>query len=94
MTKLNISYKYDIVLWLSFTKTFLWYLLYEFSMKQLRERVMKLKEDQDRIYHLTRTEGMPSINWGNMMDEKLVRNMLVYPPAMVDPPSPVRVFSI
>ncbi|KAM4530554.1 periplakin [Odontesthes bonariensis] len=43
----------------------------EQDMKQLRERVMKLKEDQDRIYHLTRTEGMPSINWGNMMDEKL-----------------------
>ncbi|KAM9745636.1 periplakin [Menidia menidia] len=43
----------------------------EQDMKQLRERVMKLKEDHDRIYHLTRTEGMPSINWGNMMDEKL-----------------------
>uniref|UniRef100_A0A7N6AD39 Periplakin n=1 Tax=Anabas testudineus TaxID=64144 RepID=A0A7N6AD39_ANATE len=41
------------------------------SMKQLRERVMKLKEDHDRIYHLVRTEGMPSVNWGNMMDEKL-----------------------
>ncbi|XP_067427212.1 periplakin [Thunnus thynnus] len=43
----------------------------EQDMKQLRERVMKLREDHDRIYHLTRTEGMPSINWGNMMDEKL-----------------------
>lgn len=42
------------------------------SMKQLRERVMKLREDYDHIYHLSRTEGMPSINWGNMMDEKLV----------------------
>lgn len=41
------------------------------DMRQLRERVMKLKEDHDRIYHLTRSEGMPSINWGNMMDEKL-----------------------
>uniref|UniRef100_A0A7N6FIG6 Desmoplakin SH3 domain-containing protein n=1 Tax=Anabas testudineus TaxID=64144 RepID=A0A7N6FIG6_ANATE len=41
------------------------------DMKQLRERVMKLKEDHDRIYHLVRTEGMPSVNWGNMMDEKL-----------------------
>lgn len=44
-----------------------------FSMRQLRVRVMKLKEDHDRIYHLVRTEGMPSINWGNMMDEKLVQ---------------------
>ncbi|XP_028267367.1 periplakin [Parambassis ranga] len=41
------------------------------DMRQLRERVMKLREDHDRIYHLTRTEGVPSINWGNMMDEKL-----------------------
>uniref|UniRef100_A0A665U5B8 Uncharacterized protein n=1 Tax=Echeneis naucrates TaxID=173247 RepID=A0A665U5B8_ECHNA len=40
-------------------------------MIQLRERVMKLREDHDRIYHLIRTEGKPSINWGNMMDEKL-----------------------
>ncbi|KAJ4932725.1 hypothetical protein JOQ06_011140 [Pogonophryne albipinna] len=43
----------------------------EKDMRQLREKVMKLKEDHDRIYHLTRTEGLPSINWGNMMDEKL-----------------------
>ncbi|XP_019959899.1 periplakin [Paralichthys olivaceus] len=41
------------------------------DMRQLRERVMKLREDHDRIYHLVRTEGMPSINWGNMMDEKM-----------------------
>ncbi|XP_034395443.1 periplakin [Cyclopterus lumpus] len=43
----------------------------EKDMRQLREKVLKLKEDHDRIYHLTRTEGKPSINWGNMMDEKL-----------------------
>ncbi|XP_037333023.2 periplakin [Pungitius pungitius] len=43
----------------------------EKDMRQLREKVVKLKEDYDRIYHLTRTEGKPSINWGNMMDEKL-----------------------
>ncbi|AWP18277.1 putative periplakin [Scophthalmus maximus] len=43
----------------------------EQDMRQLRERVMKLREDHDRIYHLIRTEGMPSINWGNMMDEKM-----------------------
>ena len=44
-----------------------------FSMKQLRDRVMKLREDHDHIYHLTRSEGMPSVNWGKIMDEKLVR---------------------
>lgn len=43
----------------------------EQDMKQLHKRVMKLKEDRDRIYQLIRTEGKPSINWGNMMDEKL-----------------------
>lgn len=43
----------------------------EQDMRQLRERVMKLREDHDRIYHLIRTEGMPTINWGNMIDEKL-----------------------
>lgn len=43
----------------------------EQDMKQLRDRVMKLREDYDHIYHLSRTEGMPTINWGNMMDEKL-----------------------
>lgn len=41
-------------------------------MKQLRDRVFKLREDYDHIYHLSRSEGKPSINWGNMMDEKLV----------------------
>ncbi|XP_054614550.1 periplakin [Dunckerocampus dactyliophorus] len=41
------------------------------DMKQLRERVMKLREDHERIYQLSRTEGVPTINWGNMMDEKL-----------------------
>ncbi|KAJ0000679.1 hypothetical protein NQD34_005699 [Periophthalmus magnuspinnatus] len=40
------------------------------DMKQLRERVLKLREDHDRIYHLIRTEGRPTINWGNMIDEK------------------------
>uniref|UniRef100_A0AAX7UG83 Desmoplakin SH3 domain-containing protein n=1 Tax=Astatotilapia calliptera TaxID=8154 RepID=A0AAX7UG83_ASTCA len=41
------------------------------DMKQLRDRVTKLKEEHGHIYHLVRTEGKPSINWGNMMDEKL-----------------------
>ncbi|XP_032392326.1 periplakin [Etheostoma spectabile] len=43
----------------------------EKDMKQLRGKLMKLKEDHARIYHLVRTEGRPSINWGNIMDEKL-----------------------
>ena len=42
------------------------------SMKQLRERVMKLKEDHDHIYHLTRSDARPSINWGKIIDEKTV----------------------
>lgn len=42
------------------------------SMKQLRDRVMKLREEYDQIYNLTRTEGKPSFNWGSMIDEKLV----------------------
>lgn len=53
------------------------YELCVFSMKQLRVRVTKLKDDADRIYHLVRTEGTPSVNWGNMMDEKLVGNKCV-----------------
>uniref|UniRef100_A0A3B5LYF5 Uncharacterized protein n=1 Tax=Xiphophorus couchianus TaxID=32473 RepID=A0A3B5LYF5_9TELE len=43
----------------------------EQDMIQLRERVNKLKEDHDRIYHLNRAEGMPSVNWGNIMEDKL-----------------------
>ncbi|XP_061605604.1 periplakin [Phyllopteryx taeniolatus] len=43
----------------------------EQDMRQLRERVMKLREDRERIYQLIRTDGVPTINWGNMMDEKL-----------------------
>ncbi|CAG00798.1 unnamed protein product, partial [Tetraodon nigroviridis] len=43
----------------------------EQDMKQLRDRVMKLREEYDQIYNLTRTEGKPSFNWGFMIDEKL-----------------------
>lgn len=53
------------------------------SMKQLRERVFKLREDCDHIYHLNRSEGKPSINWGNMMDEKLVGGTCVSLPHTV-----------
>uniref|UniRef100_A0A671UW45 Periplakin n=1 Tax=Sparus aurata TaxID=8175 RepID=A0A671UW45_SPAAU len=53
------------------TKKYLTYYVCVLSMKQLRDRVMKLREDHDHIYHLSRTEGKPSINWGTMMDDKL-----------------------
>ncbi|XP_077390053.1 periplakin [Festucalex cinctus] len=43
----------------------------EQDMRQLRERVNKLRLDHGHIYQLIRTEGVPTINWGNMMDEKL-----------------------
>ncbi|XP_030646106.1 periplakin [Chanos chanos] len=43
----------------------------EQDMKQLRERVMKLREDHDRIYHQIRSEGVPKVNWGKIIDEKL-----------------------
>lgn len=48
-------------------------------MRQLRNRVFKLREDADNIYHLARTEGTPTINWGNMMEEKLVRASCISP---------------
>ncbi|XP_066499036.1 periplakin [Hoplias malabaricus] len=41
------------------------------DMKQLRGRVMKLKDERNIIYNLTRSEGLPSVNWGKMVDEKL-----------------------
>ncbi|KAL0197398.1 hypothetical protein M9458_005938, partial [Cirrhinus mrigala] len=40
-------------------------------MKQLRVRVMKLREEHDRIYHITRSEQVPTVNWGKIIDEKL-----------------------
>ncbi|KAM9457669.1 periplakin [Clarias gariepinus] len=42
----------------------------EQDMKQLRERVKKLRTDHNHIYHLTRSEGVPSVNWGKIIDEK------------------------
>ncbi|XP_016341176.1 periplakin-like [Sinocyclocheilus anshuiensis] len=41
------------------------------DMKQLRVRVMKLREEHDRIYRITRTEQVPTVNWGKIVDEKL-----------------------
>lgn len=41
---------------------------------QLRERVKKLRNDHNHIYHLTRSEGVPSVDWGKIIDEKTVSN--------------------
>lgn len=41
-------------------------------MRQLRVRVMKLRDDHNRIYNITRSEQVPTVNWGKMIDEKLV----------------------
>ncbi|KAK3552203.1 hypothetical protein QTP86_005268 [Hemibagrus guttatus] len=43
----------------------------EHDMKQLRERVKKLRNDHNHIYLLTRSEGVPSVNWGKIIDEKM-----------------------
>ncbi|XP_051995690.1 LOW QUALITY PROTEIN: periplakin [Xyrauchen texanus] len=42
----------------------------EKDMKQLRVRVMKLREEHDRIYNITRSEQAPTVNWGKMINEK------------------------
>ncbi|KAG9349837.1 hypothetical protein JZ751_026190 [Albula glossodonta] len=45
----------------------------EDDIKQLRDRIMKLKEEYDKIYTFktaARPEGLPSVNWGKIMDEK------------------------
>ncbi|XP_036409076.1 periplakin [Megalops cyprinoides] len=42
----------------------------EQDVKQLRYRVMKLREEHDRIYNVTRSEGLPSVNWGKIIEEK------------------------
>uniref|UniRef100_A0A8C2GV97 Periplakin n=1 Tax=Cyprinus carpio TaxID=7962 RepID=A0A8C2GV97_CYPCA len=44
----------------------------EKDMRQLRVRVMKLREEHDRIYHITRSEQVPTVNWGKIVDEKLL----------------------
>lgn len=41
-------------------------------MRQLRMRVMKLHDDHERIYNIKRSEQVPTVNWGRMIDEKLV----------------------
>ncbi|XP_052405032.1 periplakin [Carassius gibelio] len=43
----------------------------EKDMKQLRARVMKLRDEHYRIYNSTRTEQVPTVNWGKIVDEKL-----------------------
>lgn len=49
-------------------------LIFLLSMMQLRERVKKLRNDHNHIYHLTRSEGVPSVDWGKIIDEKTVSN--------------------
>uniref|UniRef100_A0A672Q8L0 Periplakin-like n=1 Tax=Sinocyclocheilus grahami TaxID=75366 RepID=A0A672Q8L0_SINGR len=44
----------------------------EKDMRQLRVRVTKLREEHDHIYHITRSEQVPTVNWGKIVDEKLV----------------------
>ncbi|XP_023654268.2 periplakin [Paramormyrops kingsleyae] len=40
------------------------------DVKQLRARVNKLREEHSRIYQLTRSEGLPTVDWGQVIDEK------------------------
>ncbi len=42
------------------------------SMKQLRVRLGKLQEQHNHIYYMTRSEQAPTVNWGKIVDEKLV----------------------
>ncbi|KAG7491993.1 hypothetical protein MATL_G00009710 [Megalops atlanticus] len=45
----------------------------EDDIKQLRERVLKLREEYDKIYNFTsatRPEGHPSVNWRKIIEEK------------------------
>uniref|UniRef100_A0A8C9WN73 Periplakin n=1 Tax=Scleropages formosus TaxID=113540 RepID=A0A8C9WN73_SCLFO len=42
----------------------------EQDVKQLRTRVLKLRDEHARIYNLTRSEGLPTVDWGQIMDEK------------------------
>ncbi|KAA0705559.1 Periplakin 190 kDa paraneoplastic pemphigus antigen 195 kDa cornified envelope precursor protein [Triplophysa tibetana] len=42
----------------------------EKDMKQLRVRVRKLRDEHDRIYNVSRSEQVPTVNWGKMIDEK------------------------
>uniref|UniRef100_UPI00398F7313 periplakin n=1 Tax=Pristiophorus japonicus TaxID=55135 RepID=UPI00398F7313 len=40
------------------------------DIKQLKERIRKLRIEHKKVYNLTRTDGIPSIDWSKMIDEK------------------------
>ncbi|XP_067912472.1 periplakin isoform X2 [Heterodontus francisci] len=40
------------------------------DIKQLKERIRKLRLEHKRVYNLTRTDGIPTIDWSKMIDEK------------------------
>ncbi|GCB72374.1 hypothetical protein scyTo_0001964 [Scyliorhinus torazame] len=40
------------------------------DIKQLKERVRKLRVKHDEVYNLIRTDGVPTIDWSKMIDEK------------------------
>ncbi|XP_048450021.1 periplakin-like, partial [Rhincodon typus] len=40
------------------------------DIKQLKQRVQKLRSEHDKVYNLTRTDGIPTIDWSKMIDEK------------------------
>lgn len=43
------------------------------SIRQLKERVAKLREEHQRIYSLAVKEVAPEVNWAALVEEKLVR---------------------
>ncbi|XP_043567962.1 periplakin [Chiloscyllium plagiosum] len=40
------------------------------DIKQLKQRVLKLRAEHEKVYNLTRTDGIPTIDWSKMIDEK------------------------
>ncbi|XP_078415158.1 periplakin [Cetorhinus maximus] len=40
------------------------------DVKQLKERVTKLRGEHNKVYNLTRTVGIPTIDWAKMIKEK------------------------
>ncbi|XP_041133217.1 periplakin-like [Polyodon spathula] len=42
----------------------------EEDIKQLKDRVRKLRLEHERVYSLSRSESLPNINWGKIIEEK------------------------
>ncbi|XP_078096913.1 periplakin [Mustelus asterias] len=40
------------------------------DVKQLKERIRKLRVEHNKVYNLTRADGIPTIDWSKMIDEK------------------------